>query len=385
MSQQTLIDAVTNALSGVRHPASGRDIVSSGHVQQLEIDKDGLVRFAFHLKGDDPGSLVKSARTAAGGVRGVSGVRVNVQLPKSAPSRQPAPASSPAAAGSPGPPAAPSGSSRLVPGSVPAPTPQPGVLADTRYVVAVSSGKGGVGKSMVTTNLAAALARRRLRVGLLDADIYGPNIPVMFGEHRRPSVSGAKGKEMIEPLHAHGVKLMSLGFLLAEEQPAIMRGPLIAGVLKQFLEQVRWGALDVMLVDMPPGTGDAQLSLVQSVNLDGAVMVTTPQGVATTDVRRGIKMFERVNTRIIGVIENMSGMACPHCGEPVDVFGTGGGEALAKEQGVPFLGAVPLDPAVRRSGDDGLPTVVGRPDSAVAQALNRICDEVVVALREGPA
>ncbi|MCY4647532.1 MAG: Mrp/NBP35 family ATP-binding protein [Gammaproteobacteria bacterium] len=385
MSQQTLIDAVTNALSGVRHPASGRDIVSSGHVQQLEIDKDGLVRFAFHLKGDDPGSLVKSARTAAGGVRGVSGVRVNVQLPKSAPSRQPAPASSPAAAGSPAPPAAPSGSSRLVPGSVPAPTPQPGVLADTRYVVAVSSGKGGVGKSMVTTNLAAALARRRLRVGLLDADIYGPNIPVMFGEHRRPSVSGAKGKEMIEPLHAHGVKLMSLGFLLAEEQPAIMRGPLIAGVLKQFLEQVRWGALDVMLVDMPPGTGDAQLSLVQSVNLDGAVMVTTPQGVATTDVRRGIKMFERVNTRIIGVIENMSGMACPHCGEPVDVFGTGGGEALAKEQGVPFLGAVPLDPAVRRSGDDGLPTVVGRPDSAVAQALNRICDEVVVALREGPA
>ena len=385
MSQQTLIDAVTNALSGVRHPASGRDIVSSGHVQQLEIDKDGLVRFAFHLKGDDPGSLVKSARTAAGGVRGVSGVRVNVQLPRSAPSRQPAPASSPAAAGSPAPPAAPSGSSRLVPGSVPAPTPQPGILADTRYVVAVSSGKGGVGKSMVTTNLAAALARRRLRVGLLDADIYGPNIPVMFGEHRRPSVSGAKGKEMIEPLHAHGVKLMSLGFLLAEEQPAIMRGPLIAGVLKQFLEQVRWGALDVMLVDMPPGTGDAQLSLVQSVNLDGAVMVTTPQGVATTDVRRGIKMFERVNTRIIGVIENMSGMACPHCGEPVDVFGTGGGEALAKEQGVPFLGAVPLDPAVRRSGDDGLPTVVGRPDSAVAQALNRICDEVVVALREGPA
>ncbi|MDE0651008.1 MAG: Mrp/NBP35 family ATP-binding protein, partial [Gammaproteobacteria bacterium] len=283
----------------------------------------------------------------------------------------------------PAPPPAPGGRSRLVPGSVPAPTPRPGILADTRYVVAVSSGKGGVGKSMVTTNLAAALARRRLRVGLLDADIYGPNIPVMFGERRRPSVSGGKGKEMIEPLEAHGVKLMSLGFLLADEQPAIMRGPLIAGVLKQFLEQVRWGTLDVMLVDMPPGTGDAQLSLVQSVNLDGAIMVTTPQGVATTDVRRGIKMFERVNTRIIGVIENMSGMACPHCGEPVDVFGTGGGEVLAKEQGVPFLGAVPLDPAVRRSGDDGLPTVVDRPESPVAQALNRICDQVVVALREG--
>ncbi len=378
MSQQTLIDAITNALSGVRHPASGRDIVSSGHVQQLEVDEKGQVRFAFHLKPDDPGSLVKSARTAAGAVRGVSGVRVNVQLPQSSPARSAAPAGSPAPA------PAPPGRSPLVPGSVPAPTPRPGILADTRYVVAVSSGKGGVGKSMVATNLAAALARRRLRVGLLDADIYGPNIPLMFGERRRPSVSGSKGKEMIEPIRAHGVKLMSLGFLLADEQPAIMRGPLIAGVLKQFLEQVRWGTLDILLVDMPPGTGDAQLSLVQSVNLDGAVMVTTPQGVATADVRRGIKMFERVNTRVMGVIENMSGMACPHCGEPVDVFGTGGGKVLAKEQGVPFLGAVPLDPAVRRAGDDGLPTVVGRPDSPVAQALNRICDRVMVALREGP-
>ncbi len=382
MSQKTLIDAVTNALSGVQHPASGRDIVSSGHVQQLEVDEKGKVRFAFHLKPDDPGSLVKSARTAAGAVRGVSSVRVNVQLPQSSPARQSA---SPGASAPPGSSApAPTGRSPLVPGSVPAPTPRPGILADTRYVVAVSSGKGGVGKSMVTTNLAAALARRRLRVGLLDADIYGPNIPVMFGERRRPSVSGAKGKEMIEPLRAHGVKLMSLGFLLAEEQPAIMRGPLIAGVLKQFLEQVRWGTLDVLLVDMPPGTGDAQLSLVQSVNLDGAIMVTTPQGVATADVRRGIKMFERVNTRVMGVVENMSGMACPHCGEPVDVFGTGGGEVLAKEQGVPFLGAVPLDPAVRRAGDDGMPTVVGRPESPVAQALNRICDRVMVALREGP-
>ena len=374
MSQKTLQNAVTNALAGVKHPASGRDIVSSGHVQQLEVDEAGQVRFAFHLKPEDPGSLVKSARVAAGAVRGVSGVRVNVQLPQSAPA--PAPSSAPQ-------PASPRRSGGIVPGSVPAPTPRPGILADTRYVVAVSSGKGGVGKSMVATNLAAALARRRLRVGLLDADIYGPNIPVMFGERRRPSVSGGKGKEMIEPLRAHGVKLMSLGFLLAEEQPAIMRGPLIAGVLKQFLEQVRWGALDILLVDMPPGTGDAQLSLVQSVNLDGAIMVTTPQGVAIADVRRGIKMFERVNTRVIGVVENMSGMACPHCGEPVDVFGTGGGEVLAKEQGVPFLGAVPLDPAVRQAGDDGMPTVIGRPDSPVAQALNRICDQVTVALRQG--
>ncbi len=376
MSQQTLIDAVTRALSGVLHPASGRDIVSSGRVQRLDADGDGRVRFAFHLKPDDPGSLVKSARAAAGAVRGVSGVRVDVRLPKSAPGPSAAPSGAADA------PAAPPGRTGLVPGSVPAPTPRPGVLADTRYVVAVSSGKGGVGKSMIATNLAAALARRRLRVGLLDADVYGPDIPIMFGERRRPSVSGEKGKEMIEPIRAHGVKLMSLGFLLDDEQPAIMRGPLIAGVLKQFLEQVRWGKLDVMLVDMPPGTGDAQLSLVQSVNLDGAIMVTTPQGVATADVRRGIRMFERVNARVIGVVENMSGMACPHCGESIDVFGVGGGEALAKEQGVPFLGAVPLDPAVRRAGDEGLPSVAGRPDSPVAQALGGICDKVVAALRE---
>ncbi len=384
MSQQNLIDAVTSALSEVRDPVGGRDIVSSGRVRRLEVDEEGRVRFAFHLKPDDPGSLVKAARTAAGAVDGVSGVGVNVQLPSSTPKRAPTSAAAAPPAGAPAPAPASPGPSRLVPGSVPAPTPRPGVLADTRYVMAVSSGKGGVGKSMVATNLAAALARRRLRVGLVDADIYGPNIPVMFGERRRPSVSGAKGKEMIEPLVAHGVKLMSLGFLLADEQPAIMRGPLIAGVLKQFLEQVRWGTLDVMLVDMPPGTGDAQLSLVQTVNLDGAIMVTTPQGVATADVRRGIKMFERVNTRVIGVVENMSGMACPHCGEAIDVFGSGGGEVLAREQGVPFLGAVPLDPAVRTSGDDGLPTVVGRPDSPVARALDRICDDVMAALRENP-
>jgi len=174
---------------------------------------------------------------------------------------------------------------------------------------------------------------------------------------------------MIEPLEAHGVRLMSLGFLLDKEQPAIMRGPLVTGILKQFLEQVAWGALDILVVDMPPGTGDAQLSLVQTIDVDGAVMVTTPQEVATGDVRRGVKMFERVNTRILGVVENMSGLSCPHCGEVVDVFGSGGGERLAAEMKLPFLGRIPLDPAVRRAGDDGSPTVVSAPESAAGQAL----------------
>ena len=177
---------------------------------------------------------------------------------------------------------------------------------------------------MVATNLAAHAASRGLTVGLMDADIYGPNIPVMFGEERRPAVAGAKGSEMIVPLEAHGVRLMSLGFLLEREQPAIMRGPLIAGILKQFMEQVSWGRLDLMIVDMPPGTGDAQLSLVQTVDLDGALMVTTPQKVATGDVRRGVKMFERVNTRVMGIVENMCGFRIPGTDEVLDLFGRGG-------------------------------------------------------------
>jgi ATP-binding protein involved in chromosome partitioning len=173
---------------------------------------------------------------------------------------------------------------------------------------------------------------------------------------------------------------MSLGFLLDPEQPAIMRGPLISGVLKQFLEQVDWGALDVMVVDMPPGTGDAQLSLVQNINLDGAVMVTTPQDVATGDVRRGVKMFERVNARVLGIVENMSGLACPHCGEPIDVFGSGGGERLAEQMKVPFLGRIPLDPAVVQAGDSGAPTVVSAPDSPAAKALEGVAAKVMETL-----
>ena len=349
------------ALARITHPDSGRDLVAGGQVRDIEVDEEGGARFQFLLRPEDPGDLVKEARAAVEALDGIANVKINVALPQMAPS----------------------GGGRqggLKPGSVPAPTPKPGILSDVRHVVAVSSGKGGVGKSMVAANLAAEIAKSGQTVGLLDADIYGPNIPLMFGINRRPSVTGGKGSEMIEPLEAHGVKLMSLGFLLDEDQPAIMRGPLISGILKQFLEQVDWGPLDFMVVDMPPGTGDAQLSLVQSIDVGGAVMVTTPQRVATGDVRRAIKMFERVNTRVLGIVENMSGMACPHCQEIVDVFGSGGGEALAAEMKVPFLGRVPLDPAVVAAGDEGAPTVVSAPESAAAVALKSVAGTVLEGL-----
>lgn len=359
MTSDELRRSVMAALAAVSHPGSGRDLVAGGHVQNVEVAEDGSARFQFLLRPDDPGDLVKEARAAVEALEGIKDVKINVQLPQMAPAG--------------------GGGGRqggLKPGSVPAPTPKPGLLRDVGHFVAVSSGKGGVGKSMVAANLAAAIAQGGQRVGLLDADIYGPNIPIMFGVHDRPKVSGEKGKELIEPLEAHGVRLMSLGFLLDKEQPAIMRGPLISGVLKQFLEQVNWGPLDVMVVDMPPGTGDAQLSLVQSIDLDGAVMVTTPQNVATGDVRRGVKMFERVNTRVLGIVENMSGLPCPHCGEPIEVFGSGGGETLAEEMKLPFLGRIPLDPAVAAAGDAGAPTVVSAPDSPAGRALTDVAAQL---------
>lgn len=358
MTKEQLTQAVLTALSRVESSAAGVDVVARGQIRALEVDGDGGVRFAFFLAPEDPGSLVKELRAVAGQVEGVTSVKVNVQLPQSAPA-----------------PAPPQGAPQ--PGSVPAPTPQPGILPDVKRVVAVSSGKGGVGKSMVAANLAVALAQEGLRVGLLDADVYGPNIPLMFGETRTPGATGEEGAEQIEPLEAHGVRLMSIGFMLDPDQPAIMRGPLISGILRQFLEQVAWGSLDYMVVDMPPGTGDAQISLVQAINLDGAVMVTTPQNISTGDVRRGVRMFEKVNTEVLGIVENMSGYLCPHCGEMAEIFGKGGGEDLAKHMELPFLGAVPLDAKVREGGDSGVPAVAGAPDSPAGKALK----EVAKALR----
>ena len=352
---------VAAALSRVTHPASGEDVLSSGRVRELRMDDDGTVRFRFGLQPDDPGTLVRQARAAAEGVAGVARVKVDIALPaqNAKPQRDP-----------------------LRPGSVPAPTPNPDLLPGVQRVLAVSSGKGGVGKSTVSTNLAVALAAAGKRVGVLDADVYGPNIPMMFGERRKPRVGGTRGAERIEPLESHGVRLMSLGFLLDEAQPAVMRGPLISGIMKQFLEQVEWGELDFLVVDMPPGTGDAQLSLVQNIRVDGVVMVTTPQDVAAGDVLRGIKMFERTSTPILGVVENMSGFECPCCGTRYDLFGSGGGRRLAEQTGVAFLGEIPLEVGVREGGDAGEPVVVVSPDSAAGRALRAVAERVLEAFEE---
>ncbi|HEX6068830.1 MAG TPA: Mrp/NBP35 family ATP-binding protein [Longimicrobiaceae bacterium] len=363
---EQLLRRVAAALTQVRDPRGGEDVVSTGRVRDLQATDDGMVRFRFALQADDAGTLVRAARAAVEAVEGVQKVKIDVALPAAGNTPRRGHGASPG----------------LKPGTVPAPKPAARLRANFGRVVAVSSGKGGVGKSTVAVNLAAALGASGQRVGLLDADIYGPNVPTMLGERRRPRVTGTKGAEKIEPLEAHGILLMSLGLLLEEAQPAIMRGPLISGILKQFLEQVEWGELDYLVVDMPPGTGDAQLSLAQTVDVDGAVMVTTPQDVSTGDVRRAIKMFERVNTPVLGVVENMSGFICPCCGTTYDLFGRGGGEELARIAEVPFLGKIPLEMGVREGGDSGQPAVVAAPDSEAAKALRRVAERVVEELEK---
>jgi ATP-binding protein involved in chromosome partitioning len=251
-------------------------------------------------------------------------------------------------------------------------------MPGVRHVVGVSSGKGGVGKSTVSTNLAAAWATAGHSVGLLDADIYGPDIPTMFGVREKPKMSD----DQVIPIEAHGVKLMSIGFLVDEDTPAIWRGPIIMGVVRQFLEQVRWGSLDYLIVDLPPGTGDAQLSLCQLVRVSGAVMVTTPQDVAVGGVLKGIRMFEKLDVPVLGIVENMRGFACPDCGATHEIFGAGGGERLAASLELPFLGAVPLGVAVREEGDRGCPTVSGRPTAPEALALTRVAEETARRLDE---
>ncbi len=370
---QVRIDA---ALSSVRNNRLGVNILEAGMVRDIATTTDGKVRFSVLLSAADDATIVRDARQAVEQLDGVSEVRVDVKD-----AAQPQGIAVSAAKTNEALPPKPQAKPRSLPvmgqdaqsqkAAVPAPTPVN--YPNLGTVIAISSGKGGVGKSTVATNLAVALAKQGARVGLMDADIYGPNIPRMMGVNQPLQVDE---NARIIPLEAHGIKLVSIGFLIERDQPAIWRGPIIMKVITQFLRDVNWGQLDFLLVDMPPGTGDAQLSLVQATHVTGAVIVTTPQEVAAGDALRGAKMFQRVDVPVIGVIENMSWLECPHCGKQTKIFGEGGGQRLADEIGAPLLGQIPLYPQVLVGGDTGAPIVVAEPHSVAAATLIRAAEKI---------
>jgi ATP-binding protein involved in chromosome partitioning len=329
-------EQILNALRAVQDPDLKRDIVALGFVKHLTI-QDGRVAFAIELT--TPACPVKDllkeqARDAVRKIAGVSDVQVSMtaQVRSSMGAQT---------------------SGGLLP---------PGV----KHVVAVASGKGGVGKSTVTANLALALAQSGSRVGVMDADVYGPSIPTILGVTGEPEVDD---KNRITPLEQHGVKVMSMGFFMKPEDAVVWRGPMLHKTVQQFLGGVLWGEIDYLLVDLPPGTGDVQLSLCQSIPITGAVIVSTPQDVALNVAQKAIAMFKKLNAPILGVIENMSHYVCAHCGTRDDIFGSGGAKAVAERMGLPFLGEIPLATPVRESADAGRPIVVSAPDSPAAKAF----------------
>jgi len=261
------------------------------------------------------------------------------------------------------------------PGQMPERQPIPGV----KNLIAVASGKGGVGKTTVAVNLALALVKLGHKVGLLDADVYGPNVPIMLGSTTEPM---AVGQQRIIPVDAQGLKMISMGLLNPGDKPVIWRGPMLHSVITQFLRHVEWGELDYLVIDLPPGTGDVQLTLIQTVAVTGAVVVTTPSTVALADVRKAIEMFRQVNVEVLGVVENMSTFSCPHCGKPVDIFGHGEGARTAIEYGVPLLGEVEIDPRIRIGGDTGKPVAAQGQAAPAAQSLYRVAKAVVTRLAE---
>jgi len=261
------------------------------------------------------------------------------------------------------------------PGQMPERHPIPGV----KNLIAVASGKGGVGKTTVAVNLALALVKLGHKVGLLDADVYGPNVPIMLGSTTEPI---AAGQQRITPVDAQGLKMISMGLLNPGDKPVIWRGPMLHSVITQFLRGVEWGELDYLVIDLPPGTGDVQLTLIQTVAVTGAVVVTTPSTVALADVRKAIEMFRQVNVEVLGVVENMSTFSCPHCGKPVDIFGHGEGSRTAIEYGVPLLGEVEIDPRIRIGGDTGKPVAAQGEAVPAAQSLYRVAKAVAARLAE---
>ena len=332
--------AILNVLKSVKYPGYSRDIVSFGIVKEVQVDGTAAgVLIELTTPNAAVGEqIAESARLALRDqIPGLTDAHVQVRVPQGPP---PVP-------GAPG-----GGVTRAK-------------VAGIHRLIAVASGKGGVGKSTCAVNLACALRHLGARVGLMDADIYGPSVPLMMGVQERPTVNDA---EQLVPPTAHGVKLMSMGFLIPDDQPVIWRGPMIQKTIQQFIHQVDWGGLDYLLVDLPPGTGDAQLSLCQTVPLDGGVIVTTPQAASVGVVRKGIAMLEKVQVPILGIIENMSGFRAPD-GSRIEIFGRGGGRTEAERKGVPFLGEIPLESRIREGGDRGIPVVVSDPNSAAGEAF----------------
>ncbi|MDT1063476.1 Mrp/NBP35 family ATP-binding protein [Paracoccus sp. CPCC 101403] len=349
----------------------GGNLISADLVRALTVD-GGTVRFV--IEAGDPeiarnlAPVEAEAQRRLAALPGVEKVQIVTTAP-AAPRRAAAPAGDVVArsgqAGAEPPPS-------LKIGRHPTPQAGPAPVSGVARILAIGSGKGGVGKSTLTSNLAVALARAGRRVGLLDADIYGPSQPRMLGlTGQKPTSDG----QMIEPLHAHGVTVMSLGLMMKEGEALVWRGPMLMGALQQMLNQVKWGELDVLLVDLPPGTGDVQLSLCQKAQVTGALIVSTPQDVALIDARRAIDMFNKLKTPVLGLVENMSTYICPNCGHEAHLFGHGGVAAEAKELGLPFLGEIPLNLDVRLAGDSGTP--IAATEGPVAQAFSRLADRLI--------
>jgi ATP-binding protein involved in chromosome partitioning len=339
-------ESILNALKSVKYPGFSRDIISFGLLKNAAVN-DGAVSVSLQLTTPNQQiaqQLKTECETVLRDLPGVKLVHVEVNVPAG---------TAPATAAN-----SPWANQNKVPG--------------IRRIIAVASGKGGVGKSTCSVNLACALHQLGAKVGLLDCDIYGPSIPLMMGVHERPTISPA---EKMVPPRNHGVKLMSMGFLIDGDQPVIWRGPMIMKTIQQFFSSVDWGDLDYLLVDLPPGTGDAQLSLCQTVPLDGGVIVTTPQEASLGVVRKGIAMFVKVNVPILGIVENMSYFTAPN-GEKIEIFGRGGGSAEAARQKIPFLGEIPLFTEIREGGDSGVPVVVGKPSGLPAKAFIEVAENL---------
>lgn len=340
MSKLT-VETVLNSLKSVNDPDLNRDIVTLGMVKNIDV-KGNDVSFdvelttpACPLKDKIQSDCVEALRNA---IPGIGAIKVNMTANVRTHSDNK----------------------------------KDLILPGVKNTIAVASGKGGVGKSTVAVNLAVALAKDGAKVGLLDADIYGPSIPLMLGINERPKIYQDEKTAKMLPLENFGIKLMSIGFMIDEQTPVIWRGPMASGAVKQFMSDVEWGELDYLIFDMPPGTGDIQLTLVQTIPLTGAVIVTTPQQVALADARKGLLMFSRVNVPLLGIVENMSYFIAPDTGIKYDIFGLGGGADLAKQTNVPFLGSIPIDPRIRIGGDKGKPIVFDLPDTEHAQTIQEI-------------